>query len=140
MRLLKASLLLAVAAAALAAAAPAWAAKGPKLTAFAGPVFDAQSAGVSPQSDALAFFPSSLTIRAGQSITWHIHGFHTVTFAGTMTNPPFVVPHPELPQAPVNDAAGTRSRSGPRPTRARSRRISSCRAPAALSCSTRSRR
>jgi plastocyanin len=61
---------------------------------------------VNLQADTPAFFPSNVTIRAGQSITWRIHGFHTITFPGTNTDLPLVVPHPDLPQPPLPDAAG----------------------------------
>jgi plastocyanin len=63
---------------------------------------------VNSQADVPAFFPAKVTIRAGQSITWRIHGFHTITFPGANTSLPLVVPHPELPQQSMSDAAGVR--------------------------------
>src|ERR671924_319923 len=78
--------------------------RGAPLTVYAGP-------NVSPptgikQADALTFFPSQVTIRVGQTITWQFRGFHTVTFPGTMTNPPFITPQTGSPQPTVSDAAG----------------------------------
>lgn len=78
----------------------------PAITIYAGPNLKGPLPGVSPQSGALAFFPSSVTIRAGQSVTWQFRGFHTATFPGANANPPFVTPHPEAPQPTVNDVAG----------------------------------
>jgi plastocyanin len=59
---------------------------------------------VSPHADALFFFPRSVTIHAGQSVTWQFFGFHTVTFPGTHRPYPFVTPTGKQPL--VRDAAG----------------------------------
>ena len=80
--------------------------RGPALVVYAGPPSMAKVLRVNLQADAPAFFPANVTIRAGQSISWRIHGFHTITFAGTNLNLPLVVPHPDLPQPPLADAAG----------------------------------
>ena len=80
-------------------------AKGP-LTIYAGPNLAKIPAGVSKQADALAFFPSAVTIRVGQSVTWKFHGFHTVTFPGATASPPFIVPEAGSTQPVLNDAAG----------------------------------
>jgi plastocyanin len=77
----------------------------PPIVVYAGPPSMARFLRVNLQADAPAFFPANVTIRAGQSITWRIHGFHTITFPGANTNLPLVVPHPELPQPPLSDAA-----------------------------------
>ncbi|MDX6470205.1 MAG: hypothetical protein QOF75_2008 [Gaiellaceae bacterium] len=76
------------------------------ITIYAGPNLAKTPAGVSKQADALAFFPSSVTIRAGQSLTWQFRGFHTVTFPGATQNPPFIVPQAGSVQPALNDAAG----------------------------------
>ena len=76
------------------------------ITIYAGPNLTKTPVGVSKQADALAFFPSQVTIRVGQSLTWQFHGFHTVTFAGTTPNPPFIVPQAGSVQPLLNDAAG----------------------------------
>ena len=46
---------------------------------FAGPPLQKP---IVPHGDALAFFPRAVTIHAGDTVTWQILGFHTVTFAG----------------------------------------------------------
>ena len=79
--------------------------QGAPLTVYAGPNVASPPAGIK-QADALTFFPSQVTIRVGQTVTWQFRGFHTVTFAGTMKNPPFIVAQPGSPQPTVNDAAG----------------------------------
>lgn len=79
--------------------------QGP-ITIFAGPNLAKTPAGVSKQADVLAFFPSNVTIRAGQSLTWQFRGFHTVAFSGANANPPFIVPQAGSVQPTVNDAAG----------------------------------
>lgn len=91
--------------AASAASHPLSKAKAP-ITIYAGPNLAKTPAGVSKQADALAFFPSQVTIRVGQSLTWKFHGFHTVTFPGANQNPPFIVPLAGSAQPLLNDAAG----------------------------------
>ncbi len=81
-------------------------AKAP-ITIFAGPNLAGPQAGVSKQADALAFFPSEVTIRVGQSLTWQFRGFHTVTFSGATQSPPFIVPQAGSVQPALNDAAGS---------------------------------
>lgn len=78
----------------------------PAIVVYVGPPSMAKVLRVNLQADAPAFFPAKVTIRAGQAITWRIHGFHTITFPGVNTNLPLVVPHPELRQPPLSDAAG----------------------------------
>ncbi len=92
-----------VAAAAWPALAPA---AGPPsgVTVFAGPPLQAPPPGVSRQADALFFYPRSVTIHAGQSITWQLLGFHTVTFPGKRKPYPFVDSSGKQPT--VRDAAG----------------------------------
>jgi plastocyanin len=76
------------------------------LTIYAGPNLAKAPVAVSKQADALAFFPSQVTIRVGQSLTWRFHGFHTVTFPGASHDPPFIVPQAGSVQPLLNDAAG----------------------------------
>lgn len=76
------------------------------ITIDAGPNLANPPAGVSKQADALAFFPSQVTIRVGQSLTWKFHGFHTVTFPGATASPPFIVPQGGSAQPLLNDASG----------------------------------
>jgi plastocyanin len=71
----------------------------------AGPLLKAPPPGVSRQADALAFFPRGATVVAGQSVTFVIAGFHTVTF-GNPRSFPFVVPFPHGKQPAQKDAAG----------------------------------
>jgi plastocyanin len=78
----------------------------PPITIYAGPNLAKIPAGVSKQADSLAFFPSNVTIRVGQSLTWQFRGFHTVTFPGATQNPPFIVPQSGSVQPLLNDAAG----------------------------------
>ncbi len=91
-------------------AASAWPALAPAagtpsgVTVFAGPPLQAPPPGVSPQADALFFFPRSVTVHVGQSVTWQILGFHTVTFPGTRRPYPFVAASGKQPV--VRDAAG----------------------------------
>jgi plastocyanin len=82
------------------------AAAGPSsgVTVFAGPPLQAPPPGVTRQADALFFFPRSVTIHAGQSVTWQILGFHTVTFPGTKRPYPFVAASGKQPR--VRDASG----------------------------------
>ncbi len=70
----------------------------------AGPPLQAAPPGVSHQADALAFFPRVTTITAGQSVTFNLNGFHTVTF-GSRKAFPLVAPQKGL-QPPATDAAG----------------------------------
>src|SRR5579872_7442679 len=72
---------------------------------FAGPPLKAPPAGVTHQADALAFFPRVTTITAGQSVTFNILGFHTVTF-GSRSAFPLVLPSRTGKQPATNDAAG----------------------------------
>jgi plastocyanin len=76
----------------------------PGVTVFAGPPLQAPPPGVSPHADALFFYPRSVTVHVGQSVTWQILGFHTVTFAGTKHPYPFVAASGKQPV--VRDAAG----------------------------------
>ena len=71
---------------------------------FAGPPLRAAPPGVSHQADALAFFPRVTTITAGQSVTFNLAGFHTVTF-GSRQAFPLIVPQKGV-QPPATDAAG----------------------------------
>ncbi len=70
----------------------------------AGPPLRAAPPGVSHQADALAFFPRVTTVTAGQSVTFNLNGFHTVTF-GSRKAFPLVVPQQGL-QPPAADVAG----------------------------------
>lgn len=74
------------------------------VTVTAGPPLQAPPPGVSPHADALFFFPRSVTIHAGQSVTWQFFGFHTVTFPGQHRPYPFAVPTGKQPV--VKDASG----------------------------------
>jgi plastocyanin len=62
------------------------------VTVFAGPPLKAPPPGISKLSDALAFFPRVVTVTAGQSVTFHFAGFHTITFPGTKNPYPFIAP------------------------------------------------
>ena len=75
------------------------------VTVSAGPLLKAPPPGVSRQADALAFFPRAATVSAGQSVTFMIAGFHTVTF-GNQKSFPLVVPFPKGKQPLLKDAAG----------------------------------
>jgi plastocyanin len=55
-------------------------------------------------ADALAFFPRAVTIHAGDTVTWRLYGFHTVTFPGSHRPYPFIVPAGLQPT--TNDLAG----------------------------------
>lgn len=70
----------------------------------AGPPLRAAPPGVSHQADALAFFPRVATITAGQSVTFNINGFHTVTF-GSRNAFPLIIPQGGV-QPSATDAAG----------------------------------
>lgn len=74
------------------------------VTVYAGPPLQKPPPGISPHADALFFFPRSVTIHVGQTVTWQIFGFHTVTFKGPRHSYPFVVPTGKQPV--VRDAAG----------------------------------
>ena len=71
--------------------------RGPAIVVYAGPPSMAKVLRVNLQADAPAFFPANVTIRAGQSIRWRIHGFHTITFPGANPNLPLVEPHRTCP-------------------------------------------
>jgi plastocyanin len=92
------------------AVASAWPALGSAagspsgVTVFAGPPLQSPPPGVSRQADALFFFPRSVTVHVGQSVTWQILGFHTVTFPGTHKPYPFVAASGKQPV--LRDAAG----------------------------------
>jgi plastocyanin len=77
----------------------------PGVTVFAGPNLAAPPPGVSPQADALAFFPKVATVHVGDRVTWQFRGFHTATFAGSNQNYPFIVPLGGTEPA-AKDAAG----------------------------------
>jgi plastocyanin len=57
--------------------------KSGSVTVYAGPPLQKPPAGISPHADALFFYPRSVTINAGDTVTWQLFGFHTVTFAGS---------------------------------------------------------
>jgi plastocyanin len=78
---------------------------GSGVTVFAGPNLSAPPPGVSPQADALAFFPRVATVHVGDKVTWQFRGFHTATFAGSNQNYPFIVPLGGTEPA-TKDAAG----------------------------------
>lgn len=91
-----------LAAAALAFAVPASAARRASgVTVFAGPPIQKP---VVAHADALAFFPRAVTIHTGDTVSWQLFGFHTVTFAGANRPYPFVVPSGSQPT--TNDASG----------------------------------
>ena len=73
-------------------------------TVSAGPPLRSAPPGVSPQADVLAFFPRLTTITAGQSVTFDLAGFHTVTF-GNQKAFSLVVPFPKGVQPSLPDAA-----------------------------------
>jgi plastocyanin len=66
--------------------------KSGSVTVYAGPPLQKPPAGISPHADALFFFPRSVTITVGQTVTWQLFGFHTVTFAGSHHPYPFATP------------------------------------------------
>ncbi len=76
------------------------------VTVYAGPPLQKPPPGISPHADALFFFPRSVTINVGQTVTWQLFGFHTVTFAGSHHPYPFVAPAGK--QGVTKDAAGQR--------------------------------
>lgn len=71
------------------------------VTVFAGPPLQKP---VVAHADALAFFPRAVTIHAGDTVTWQVLGFHTVTFAGSHRPYPFIAPTGTQPAA--KDATG----------------------------------
>lgn len=88
---------------ALAAAGPAAAMRhSTGVTVFVGPPLRTP---VVLHSDALAFFPRAVTIHAGDTVTWQLFGFHTVTFPGAHRPYPSITPAGTQPVA--KDAAGT---------------------------------
>jgi plastocyanin len=89
---------------ALAALAPAAAAAAPP-TVSAGPPIDRPPRGVSPQADLNAFFPSTVSIHAGQRVRFVFNGFHDVTFFGRLGAPPLAAPTGRI-EAAATDAAG----------------------------------
>lgn len=57
--------------------------------------------------DVSAFFPSALTVHAGDTVRFEINGFHTVTFLPVgMPPPPQAIPEPGSSVGDVRDAAG----------------------------------
>jgi plastocyanin len=86
---------LAVAGAAAAARHSAW------VTVFAGPPLRQP---VVAHADAPAFFPRAVTIHAGDTVTWQVLGFHTVTFPGAHRPYPSIAPVGTQPAA--KDATG----------------------------------
>jgi len=61
-----------------------------------------------------AFLPGDVTVNVGDTVTWEIEGFHTVTFPGPGAPPPFIVPAPAGGPSPlmlnpdaVNPAGGS---------------------------------
>ncbi len=78
--------------------------KSGSVTVYAGPPLQKPPAGISPHADALFFYPRSVTINVGDTVTWQLFGFHTVTFAGSHHPYPFAAPAGK--QAVTKDAAG----------------------------------
>src|SRR5260370_3938908 len=106
--ILAAALAVAVGIPQAASAASSATAKGKApITIFAGPNLAGPQAGESKQADALAFFPSEVTIPVGQSLTWQFRGFHTVTFPAATPSPPFIVPQPAVREPPLYDPGGS---------------------------------
>ena len=67
----------------------------------------AQQAFRAASADANAFFRRVTTVRAGDSVSWDINGFHTVTFVPRGTaRPSLVAPDVSTPVSGVLDAAG----------------------------------
>lgn len=99
-RLLKLAAGGAAAAVALPAAALAGGPAG--VTVYAGPNLKAPPV---RGGDALAYFPSAVTVHVGDSVTWRFRGFHTVTFTGPKHPYPSIVPAEEK-QPATSDAAG----------------------------------
>jgi plastocyanin len=66
----------------------------------------AQRAFQGASADANAFFRRVITIRRGDSVSWDINGFHTVTFVPRGTaRPSLIAPDPANPVSGVLDAA-----------------------------------
>src|SRR5882724_7402703 len=57
--------------------------------------------------DMNGFFPSTTRVHVGDSISFAINGFHTVTFLSGATAPPLIIPDETLPIAGKLDAGGT---------------------------------
>ncbi|MGI8556767.1 MAG: cupredoxin domain-containing protein [Solirubrobacteraceae bacterium] len=90
-----------IAAVALLAAAPGAFAKTYNLT--AGPV----SRPPNKQLDADAFFSKKITIHRGDTVSWAIHGFHTVAFPGKGKQPPpLIIANAASPVLGALDPAG----------------------------------
>ena len=89
--------------AAIVVAGPATAARqAGGVTVFAGPPLRKP---VVAHGDALAFFPRAVTIHAGDTVTWQLFGFHTVTFPGAHRPYPFIAPSGHQPAA--QDSTGS---------------------------------
>jgi plastocyanin len=58
------------------------------------------------QIEAMAFFPSEITINAGDAIFFDLAGLHTVTFLAGQEVPPVLIPAPELSEPVVTPVAG----------------------------------
>jgi plastocyanin len=87
-----------------AAPAAAFGATGP--TVYAGPnIQGPPPPGLNKQSDGLFFFPRTVTVHVGDSVTWQFRGFHTATFPGGMKPYPFVTPL-KAKQPKVRDGSG----------------------------------
>ena len=56
--------------------------------------------------DLNGFFPSTTTIHVGDSVSWSINGFHTVSFLSGTPAPPLIIPAPAIPISGQLDAAG----------------------------------
>jgi plastocyanin len=75
----------------IAGPASAFGAIGP--TVYAGPNLQGPPPGVTTrQADGLFFYPRTVTVHVGDTVTWQFRGFHTVTFPGTKKPYPFVTP------------------------------------------------
>ena len=59
---------------------------------YAGPNLLKPPAGVNRNTDALFFYPKVVTVHAGDTVTWQLRGFHTITFTGPKRDYPFIVP------------------------------------------------
>jgi plastocyanin len=73
----------------------------------AGPPLKKTPAGVPKDGDINAFFPSSVKVHAGDSVTWTLAGFHVINFPKKGdAPPPLAAPDPAHPATNVLDAAG----------------------------------